>query len=268
MYVQTQQIGDYQVVIGFRPPSIDPVASKAVVTPLLQETDEFKQLEQIQAKVIANLQLQGQIWRQWSQCLPESKEWTKYETDFRAVEAQYRVLKQQISHWGGLLEEQRRMLIESHGVRFGSRGVETVDQGTFDDLHKSFRRLDKRDRLLFDGTVIVDRVGVRYWIKDAQGTWSEHTIEKLGVEPPAESVLSDQLIESQKLEIADQKDLARIASLTPEEKSSEKEDLLEQALIKAGHKRGQYEIQKRLDPLGDAQKWYEDRCAEIENRYQ
>jgi len=268
MYVQTEQIGDHQVVIGFRAPSIDPVASRAVVVPLLQETDEFKKLKEIQTKVVANLQLQGQLWQKWSQCLPESKEWIEFEADFRAAEAQFRVLKQQISHWGGLLDERHRYLIESHGVRFGSRGVEVVDQGTFDDLYKSFRGLDKRDRLLFDGTIIVDRVGVRYWIKDAQGAWSEHTIDELGKEPPPDSVLSDQLTKAQKLEIADQKDLARIAALTPEEKTSEKEDLLEQALINAGQERAKYEIQKRLDPLGDAQAWYEDRCAEIENRYQ
>lgn len=267
-YVETIMIGSNQVVTGFDPPTFDPVQSENIIRPLLEASDEYTELLAIRAELVANMQLQWQIRDQWKDYDENSTDWNDCQENFTAACCACDEIKKRYYRQDQIVNELHRSLYESDGVRFILAGTEQVDQATYDSLMQKLAELESGQRLLFDGTYIVDNIGTKYWTKPVD-TWVETEITELGVQKPAvDAWLWDELSKTQVAEIEDQIDIARIATLTAEQKLEEKTVLLEEALVQAGAKRSQFEIQNTLDPLGEAQQWYADRCAWIENRYQ
>lgn len=68
---------------------------------------------------------------------------------------------------------------------------------------------------------IPDYRNVEYQIKK-KGKWSKEKIEGIGIALPKDAILTDQLTSEQNMEIAEQLEGERIASLTPEQRENEK----------------------------------------------
>ncbi|NIS54598.1 MAG: hypothetical protein GWN94_26485 [Phycisphaerae bacterium] len=266
-YVQTKMIGAYQVVVGFQCPTIDPIESAKVVDPLLAETDIFKRFVQLKNELGAAQGEKIAIWADWKKItVKTSPQWRECERKYRAVEDKIREIQAQLAHQSNLLEEKRRQLLESNAVRFTIRGCEEIDEATCNDLQTKFRTRAPSTYLLFNGTTLIDKIGTKYWTKPAD-KWIETEITELGVDVPVDAYLWDDLTKEQTLEIFEQQETERIAALTTEDRAEEKNTKIILAKRKAGALKGEYEIEGRLDPLGDAQAWYSDRVAEIEATY-
>jgi uncharacterized protein YqgV (UPF0045/DUF77 family) len=266
-YIRTQVIGANKIVVSFEPPSFDPVESRKVIDPLLVQCDEYIELDNLKTQYAAIEAQKKAIWADWQTQNRNSSEWAASEKLWNAAIGEGMKLQTMMRAQVDKVEHCRRELLENVGVRFEVVGAETVDQATWDDLVEKMKLLNEGERLLDDGTVVVDQVGTKYWTKPTD-TWIETEITELGDTVPASGAfLHEDLTTAQLVEIADQRELDRIAALTTEEKDQEKQAMIDQAARDAGALKSQYEIENRLDPLGDAQAWYAAKVAEIDAKY-
>lgn len=266
-YVETKQIGSQFVVVGFGVPSIDPVATQAVVQPLLEDTNEYLALVDTKAKLDVQYELLATIWPLWKATAKGTQQWLDYETQYKAAHAEVARLQGIAATEDRSLLERHRALMNSNCVRFELPGVTEIDDTTRADLVSKLSGLAAGTRLLPDGSTIVDKMGVTYWEKPVD-TWTETVIDDLGLDVPASNAWQwDELDAAQVAEITDQLDLERIAALDPVVREAEKQDMLGQALTTAALKKAEFEIMNVPDPLAASQQWYADQVAYIEDRY-
>jgi hypothetical protein len=266
-YAQTIKIGSSQVVVGFEPPSFDPMESADALAPHLAASQEVIDQNAIKSKLEANHTALNDLWVVWKTQTKGTAEWLQSEADWQALNIENAKLQQQAKTQGDLVEQKRRALLEEYGVRFTIPGVEEIDAATETDLIAKLKTITAGNKLLLDGSIVIDNTGQKYWLQDGAQQWSEHVIDELGDTLPGGAVLERDLTNTQWDEIIDQKDLARIATLTPEQKDAEKTEMLAQALAEATQKKIEFEIQGHEDPLLATQQWYAAREAEIEARY-
>jgi hypothetical protein len=223
-YVRTKSAGSFKLVAGFEPPSLDPVQSERVVQPLLEETNEFKTMQTISAE-FSELEQKRQMLLADARRLRRPVDRESIGKAYKAVVIEQREAQERAAALKPALLAKHRELLETHGVRFYTPGVEEIDEETSEMLTSKFAGLGSDELLLIDGTVIKAN------------------------------------------EIKDQLEAERIAALTQEEKHAEKKRMLDEALTDSVIRRQKYEIQKRAEPLADAQQWYEAQCEKIEEKY-
>lgn len=266
-YLQTVKFGDFDVVCGFEPPSFDPVATQAVIFPLLADTDEYKKLVAVKDHILVQHTLRREIWPQWKASVPGTKEYNDYQVAYNAAAREIQELQTQARDLDSQVEEHRRRLVESNGVRFETAGVTEIDEITSESLTTKLRDLQVGKKLLADGSTIADKIGTEYWTTDG-ATWTLHKIVELDVDvPESGAYLFDDLSAAQHAEIDAQLERERIVSLSPELREQEKQLLLGQVLTAAGIKKSEFEIMGVDDPLAAAQAWYAEQVAIIEERY-
>ncbi|MDR0454520.1 MAG: hypothetical protein LBH05_06900 [Deferribacteraceae bacterium] len=125
-----------------------------------------------------------------------------------------------------LLRKTREELLTENMVfaRLG-QGQKNVDDDEGKKLEGIFDKLDQNEKLLLSGEVIADLRNTEYWIKQS-GVWSKQKIERLGEALLPKAVLPEKLSQIQQSEIAEQTEAARLADLTPDQKTEEKEAAL------------------------------------------
>lgn len=266
-FVQTKEVGIYNVFIGVKVPSIDPVESAKAIQPHLEETNEHLRILELKKAIEANLQLQATIWAAWKKFPQGTSQYADCKLKWGATVAEYANLQLKAREAQENLDRRYKLLLEEYGVRFTIPGLEEVDEAACAALLKTRAVLKEHQCLLSDGTVVENNIGQRYWLKDGLGVWAEHEITELGGVIPSGSAPWDELSDADRAAVEEQFELARLAILSPEQKTAEKEDLIAKALVAAGAKRSQFEIQGTLEPLAEAQAWYAERCAWIEARY-
>ena len=142
-------------------------------------------------------------------------------------------------------------------------GVLQVNGEEAAPLETKLAALTEREKLTLEGEVIPDNRGLEYW-KQTGGVWVKTKIEDIDVALPAGSVLPEALTQAQQAEIANQQDAARIAALTPEQKTAEKQAALDALADEAAR------LEKRAQIQGndfDAAEWYAEHKTPIEAKY-
>jgi hypothetical protein len=265
-YVETSMIGSSQVVRGFAAPSIDPVATEAVVAPLLAAEQVCIDHATFKNELTQNLAEQAALWETWKAQTRFSPEWNQSQIDWNKLIATQAEIQTKCQNQDRLVQERRRTLIEEHAVRFEIGGVVQIDDATERSLKGKLEALAPGYKLLFDGSTLVDHVGEKYWTKTID-TWAETTIDELGVDVPPGSFKYFDLSTADRAEVDYQIDRDRIIALTPETRADERDQKLEEALAASAQKRGELEITGHEDPLGAAQDWYNAQVAEINTLY-
>jgi len=128
------------------------------------------------------------------------------------------------------------------------------------------RKLDtagKHRLLLVSGEYISNFKDVEYW-SHKTGKWQKEKINNLGENLPADAVLQEDLTEEQQKEINFQNEQDRIASLTPDEKTKEKEAKLFAIAREAISRHDEAEL---LGLPFDKIAWITPRRSEIEAQY-
>ena len=143
------------------------------------------------------------------------------------------------------------------------RGQKNVDDTEGKKLHDLFAKLGPHEKLQTSGDTIADWRGAEYWLKQS-GLWEKKKIQLLGETLPHGAVLPEELSQTQQQEIAGQTERGRIANLSPEQKTQEKE-----AAIAAA--KGEVRILKDEADIADepfnAKAEYQSRKAAIELKY-
>jgi hypothetical protein len=123
--------------------------------------------------------------------------------------------------------------------------------------------LEQHTRLTVEGETIPDWIGTKYHLKTGD-TWTEAEIANIGEGLPDGAVLPEDLTADQRAEIADQKEAARIAALSPEEKTKELQARLEALADEADR------LERRAKIQGmdfDSAEWYREHKEPIELKY-
>jgi hypothetical protein len=137
--------------------------------------------------------------------------------------------------------------------------VEDSEGGEFQAALDS---LGDHKKLLSSGETIDDWRNTEYWVKNQ--VWKKQKIETLGETLPANRVLEEDLTESQRKEMAEEKKSERISKLTPEERATEKQDRLNTLKREATLLKSDAEIAG--EPF-DAAAWFQAKKAEVEAKY-
>jgi len=120
------------------------------------------------------------------------------------------------------------------------------------------------NQLLLDNNEYIDDYrGVEYHIKKS-GKWKKERIEDIGISLPLDAVLQENLSKEQQKEISIQQEDERVAALTPEQKTEEKNNRLRAAAREAIMKAEEEEL---LGETFDKQAWLQPKRAEIEAKY-
>jgi len=163
-----------------------------------------------------------------------------------------------------LLKKTREELL-AENVVFShlGQGKKNVDDDEGKRLKSILDNLDPHERLQFSGDIIADWRDTEYWIIQ-DGSWNKQKIEQIGESLPQDAILPDKLSQTQQREIAEQNEAARLANLTPEQKTEEKEAAL--AAAKREVRRLKEEAEIAGEPF-DAAIEYQSRKTKIEEKY-
>jgi len=141
--------------------------------------------------------------------------------------------------------------------------ADLVEDTYGDEIQKKLDAAKKNQLLLYSGKYICNYKGVKYWIK-VLSKWKEEEINTIGVKLPTGAILQEDLSEEQRKEIASQRELDRIAGLTPEKKAEEKTIRLHSLAREAINKAEEAEL---LGEEFDKLAWLNPKKAEIEALY-
>ena len=266
-FANTKEVDGYTVVIGFRAPPIDPVATSRVVDTVIEETTEYKAARELSEK--------------WSQLEQNRKGFilaarkTVAAKDLASIQRSYldtvdrqKETQKQLATHAPALKAKRKDLYQKNAVYFIPPGYEEIsDKVFFENLQRLFSELKGNQFLTIHGDTITDHRGEHYWLKDEVCGWAEITVKGLSEEIPTGSIRSDKLSKENIAEIHSQKELERISNLSEEQRKTEKEAKLSRALSISTVKRSEYEIYGADNPLELAQKWYQDEVSKIETLY-
>jgi hypothetical protein len=142
-------------------------------------------------------------------------------------------------------------------------GEKHVDDEKGDKTVLRLMALGEHEMLTLEDETIPNWVGTKYHLK-TNGIWTEVEIADVGIAVPEGAAFPDALTKEQRKEIADQREAARIAALSPEARIKEKEAQLTALADEAIHLKERAHIQ---GTEFDSVAWYQEHKASIEAKY-
>ena len=118
-----------------------------------------------------------------------------------------------------------------------------------------------------DGTVIDDFRGKEHNHKNEDGSWTIGKIAALGIRPPVDCVLTEDLTAEQNTEIHAQNETERISGLSVEDKAAELAGMVKGAMAQAINMRSELEILSDPDALVKPQEFYQGEVVRLEGVY-
>lgn len=215
--------------IGNDPPT-DPEATKQIVRPLVEQTEEYRQQQEFAAKKLELHKKQNELNSEYHQYYNPSA----------------------IIKWQGLPGRQKEIQIEYVQIQ---RELEDLEKEIVehakkcDEIWKQIR-IDNAVCLAPRNAVLLD--------DDESKKWGDLINQKR---------LDQHLLENGEIISNEEIELERIAELTPEARQAEKEAQLSGALGMSMHLRQELEIKGDSDALTKAQEWYKLESEKIEKRY-
>lgn len=265
--VNTTSIDGHEIIISITPGAdyIDPVNTEKRITPMIAETDVFKQIQakKQQMSVYAQQRHQAAVAGKKAATNEQSR---KLADEFRLRNAQIAELEAELTPLNSELLEVRRELVKSHAV-YTNPPVGTVlvkDAAALTE--KMIAAVQKGVKLKLDGSEIVDNRGKTFH-KKTSGEWFKFTPSRLGDAPPDGAILDADLTDAQRQEIATQTETNRIKALSSADKSAELASRLDGLMSQAVNKRMGLEIQGDKDALKKSQDWYNAEKTALEAVY-
>lgn len=269
--ILTKEIDGHDIIIGFSRPSIDPVATREVVEPLLYETPEVKQIGQIDKEI-------GDI-RKLARASRDSYKIAYANRDKKMIEAheddikRYRIMvEEKLTELYPLkkqLEIKKREFTISKAVYFEpKKGENIISDEIADELCLKTNALDKGQKLNTEGFIVPDYRGKIYHLKGPDG-WSVQKIETLGEIPESGAVEASKMTANQRSEITEQANIKRITDLSAADKQTEKVGIIDVLAGQAAMMRSKLEIQGTTasKALSDSKAWYTAEVTKVDLKY-
>ncbi len=206
-------VDGFDIVLGFSDAIVDPMATAAIVGPILASSDEAKAIADVNAQIDA---IKLRMYRETPTGTPYSP----------ALLGRLDELAGLLPPLGTAFDLKRAQHMDEKAVYFQPHEGEnlcTVEQvAQWESLAADGLKVK------LDGTTVVDNRGASYWQKGAQG-WAQTLVTCLGVEIPAGAVLTADLTDAQKTEIGTQLEAERVAALTDDARLAEAQGAQAQA---------------------------------------
>ena len=257
----TQNIDGYDIIIGIGEAQIDGVKTMPIVTEALKLTDEYKSVE-------AKKQELSVVLNQAASAMKNARD-SKTQSDKNKFVAEYqqnleksKSIQEDLKLLIAPLQGKEKELIQKHAVYFQPKEGETViTTEEAETIETAMQNATSNNKFLdVNLKEICDNRGKTAWSKSG-GKWSKREITKIGDEIKAGEIteVNDEIIAQLESE--------RIASLTPLEKSKEKESIIASLKTQAVQMRMGLEIQNDKDALKKSQEWYNSEAQKVEIKY-
>lgn len=289
MYIAyTEIIDGLTIITGVDKKQIDQVETERVINNLLFESDEMKALkiksEKINSYIKSNAtiikneiaiikQVQDekniQIVNESDLSVQQKETIKKYQQAKNFNKAQIEELQKDLPQLNENIKLKKLQLIDENAV-YQETAYNQIDltQAQYDDFKIkliSICQSSKKKYLIDDGNIIEDNRGRIVWIKNEK--WESRKLQFLTDIKDVLEIWEEELIDEQKIEIAEQIEIDRIVGLTEEEKIAEKEKLIAGLLREAAIMKSELEIQDDPDALQKSQDWYNAEVLLIEEKY-
>ena len=254
-----QVIDGHKIVTGFDRPTVDAVATNAIVSEAKKDTDEYQAAEAKKAEYAEAVNELSTLQKKYKKGAKISREdqelWNHALGKMSVRQDELRPLARD-------LDNKIVALRREHAVYFEPRAGEVVrDASEVDKLIQAIQ--DKEDGTVIDldGGEVYDNRGVIFFRK-SDGKWGRTQIVKLGDKIPGDAVTEPD--EKQRGEI----ERDRVAGLPSDKKASEKKDAMDTAFLSASGMRGELEIKSDSDALKKSQDWYKAEVKRIDGLYE
>jgi hypothetical protein len=289
MYIAyTEQIDGLTIITGVDKKPIDQVETIKNINSLLLESAEMQALNtrnnQINSYVKQNNVLikneiaiikQVQIEKNTENItetdlsLQQKQIIQKYQNTKDYNNAQIEELKKGLPQLNENLKAKKLQLINDNAVyqetAYNQINSTDVQYNDFKIKLVSICNSNKKQYLINDGNIIEDNRGRTVWIKNVK--WISRKLQFLTDIKDTLEIWEDELTEEQKTEIVNQVEADRIAGLTEEEKTAEKEQLINGLLREAAIMKSELEIQSDPNALQKSQDWYSAEVLKVEEKY-
>lgn len=250
--VVTKEIDGLVVVVGFDELRPDPIGTKNVVSEMLANLPEASELARVANRI--------------DECRQELRIAVRGrdDTEIENLNAEIEALKSQLETLQTVIREKRKEMIEENAVYLEPPlGEFNLPEEEINALRLKFDNLDDGSYLLKDGTVIDDLRGFDYWEK-VDDKWTRSKVEKLGENIDGNRVRPEDLKQKDIDEIESQ----RIGELSDEEKSVERDRLVQAATNEAVLLLGRLElVDDDPEALTKARAFLSTKKAEIDSIY-
>lgn len=266
-----------KIIVGFGNAAIDPEETKKKVNLLLVDTQIGKDVnakaDEIR-EIVISADAAMKNFRQCSSTNDKVGAATHYQ-EYLDFEPIHKTKEQELGLILPDLEKKRLELYEKEAIYFEpKKGEVLVSPELFELIKDEIKGLSENECIEFTqsptGTTTTEKIpnfiGCTYFIL-VGSVWEKHEITLVGVPIPTGGILVDDLTDVQKMEIDLQELVARIATLTQEEKAAELQTKTDKLVIEAAAKRSILEIQKVATALEDSQAWYDVELAKLTALY-
>lgn len=266
-----EDIDGYQVVKMFSDATVDAVSTWSKISDKVQALDELAQANSTKKKIVSEQSTANSAYTLAlsAQKAGKTTSYNAYLAQYKAAVAQAAVHEETLVSQMAAYQTARNTLFEDNKTYFTPGSGETVlDDDTYTALKAAFDALTEHQKLTLSGDVVADYRGSTYWTK-TDGTWSSTTISALAVTVPDGSVLQADLTDSEKTEIEEQTEAARVAALTDDEKETEAEEAAAVAKTAAAALYNEELISgtDAATALSDSQAYYKEQLAVINAKY-
>lgn len=261
--VITKKIDGIDIVSGFGKLSIDPMATRPVVTAEIQKTDEFKAVKSAQDKRNAALKMAGgaaQLSKKAKNKDDKQKHWDERLNYLEQANGHENEIKGFLPE----LKKRERELRQSQAVYFEPKAGEILK--TDSEISNLKEKMVGSVLVSLDGDIIPDNRGITHCTKKA-GKWAVVEILTLNVSVPTGAVIYADLDEAGRKEVDLQVEIDVASKLSAADKVAGKAAAVEVALSNAASLRSRLEISGSADPLTESQEFYSGRLAEIDLIY-
>lgn len=216
--VITKNVDGFDVVIGFGYAVVDPMATRARISELMEDDPDKKRAEEISEEINVLFTEANAVAK--TRCEEENvtdlKEKYKVYYEERAkAQVEIDVKSEELHSCLSKLLVKRNELRVKNPVFFNPKsGEELVDDVEYDSLSNIV--VPKGSLLLRDGSLIVDQRDEFYWEKKSQ-KWIKTKIKKLGFKLPGGAKFFDDLSEVNKKEAASQYADNHLSTLSDED---------------------------------------------------
>lgn len=176
--------------------------------------------------------------------------------------------------YGKVLKERKAILEAGDDIYFEPKSGEMIiNDIEAKSIRAQLKALPEKTRLIkVDETTfaeIDDRRKERYWFQDEAGKWKQATVEAIDQSWPEGAVFKEDLTPEIQMEIAIQKEEARIAALTAEENQTEFDDVLRSLKRGAAMMKQEKEIEglSSRQALKEARGWLAEQRAIMVEKY-
>ncbi len=267
--IQTKEIDGYRVILKINSAlgMEDPVATQKVVAGKIQDEAVYKKIDAIKSQMGVYIQQAVMAGRNAKSAKISGQPWQAFWDEHLTRTAQAKACEEELKPLAVEIKKKYGELMMKHAVYFNlSNGEELIEDAEADEIESLMNAAYTEGKVLCrDKSTVINNVGRVYWKKTDK--WAKTEIKKLGEVAPIGGIEMQNFNDVQKAEIVAQIEAERIAGLTPQVKTDEKNQVLAAINVKAGAMHSELLVQGDAAALTKAKAWQTAEIQKVEAKY-